>query len=326
MRTLYTLDFSNFTYKYKAVLDCTIDINGVNVNTSVLKGICNSVERIPYNDIAIVLDGTPRMSKGINSSYKGTRYHEESSTVYVPKLEVLDVMTQLGKVYGKNVSVICSPNQETDQVISSIVHYIVKDTPRCPDFVSRLNTFSLSDDPVLSYIPGSLEPFDLRDFGSVVIGSSDADFIQLLRFDNIYIDSSTTGYKISRETTSKSTSETTPCASILYKALIGDSSDNIPKLDLKGCITVNALIKLLNETVTSDDIISQFYRRVFGINTSTQTSLDKIADYIKETNQVKQFSDNFDITKLHFVSFPRKLKLTNSTNVFDILSKYKITI
>lgn len=326
MGILYLIDFSNWACKYKAILtNCSTNVNGVSINTSVLKGICNSIKNIPYQDIAIVLDGTPAKSLSINSSYKGTRYHESDGIVYVNKVEVLDVMTQLGKVYDKNVSVICAPNHETDQVIASIALSIAGELPKNSGFISKLNEHNLYDDPRLKYINGTLESFDISDFDSVVIGSSDADFIQLLRFKNVYIDSSISGKAIYHEATSKSTSETTPTASILYKALLGDSSDNIPKLDFKNIITGTALVRLLNESVKSYDIVSKFYQRVINNQSSTgNDQLDKVATFINATNQVKKFTDNFYITNLTFSTFPRKIVLNKSTDVFELLSTYKI--
>ena len=148
MKQVYIIDFSNFAYKFKSVYTyAKQNVNGVTIDTSVLVGFIRCLKANLAEDIIIVLDGVPEQSKKVLPSYKGQRMHDDLSlSIGVPKLEVVKFLTKIGSLIGKNIKVVCSPGQETDEVVSSIVHHITGNLPPRATFIDKLNSRELSSD------------------------------------------------------------------------------------------------------------------------------------------------------------------------------------
>ena len=327
MKQLYIIDFSNFAYKFKSVYTyARRDVNGVQVDTSVLVGFIRCLKANLADDIAIVLDGVPTQSNSVLPSYKGQRINDDLSTVIgVPKLEVIKFLTKIGPLIGKNIVVLCSPGQETDEVISSMVHHITGHLPNRHLFISRLNTKPLESDRMLKYLTG--DKYQVSQYvpncEGAIIASTDGDFIQLQRWANVCIDTSSSGKEISNTRTSKSTSQLTPIASIAYKAIYGDVSDNISanKLPWKK----DDVIRLLNEYLKTEDDLNKFKESISNGNfIGLSGQVLKVAKYLNESCK-KQFDINWTVAFLTFRSYPLKIEYPDY-DIKDTIDRYKLKV
>lgn len=324
MKQLYIIDFSNFAYKFKSVYTyAKQSVNGVTIDTSVLVGFIRCLKANLANDILIVLDGVPMQSKSVLPSYKGQRMHDDMATnIGVPKLEVIKFLTGIGPLIGKNVKVLCSPGQETDEVIASIVHHVTGNLPKRAEFISALNTRDIDSDRMLRYLNKdglNLAKYVPEEYQGVIIASTDGDFIQLQRWEGVYIDTSSSGKEISHNRTSKSTSGLTPIASIAYKAIYGDVSDNIPsnKIPWKK----EDVVSKLNAKITTEQELFNFRNACVSGGDCTYPEL---ANYIR-LNCAKQFEVNWDVAFLKFRSYPLEVSYPEY-DIRNTISKYKLKI
>lgn len=326
MNQVYIIDFSNFAYKFKSVYTyARRNVNGVEVDISVLVGFIRALKANLADNIVIVLDGVPTQSNSVLPGYKGQRLHDDiAQFIGVPKVEVIQFLTKVGDLIGKNVEVVCSPGQETDEVISSIVHHVTGHLPARYKFISMLNTKAIESDRMLKYLTKvevETEQY-IPNYDTVVIASTDGDFIQLQRFPGVYIDTTASGKNISSKVTSKSTSGVTPIASIAYKAIYGDVSDNIPanKLPWKK----EDVILWLNKGICVEEELMMFHKACTEGAAMRDIYLQKVADYIKE-NCSKQFEVNWTVAFLTFRSYPQKLKFPNY-DIKTTIDKYKLKV
>lgn len=328
MKPLYIIDFSTFVYRFRSVYTfARVNFNGVDVDTSVLYGFTKALRENPFQDICIVLDGVPSRSKAALPSYKGQRSKDEVPTyLSVPKLEVVQFLTAIGDMIGKHIFVVCSPLQETDEVIGSIVHRIKRKTPPRVGFISKLNTRDIKDDRMLSYLlRGNLHTIqvDLSCYDTAVIASTDGDFIQLQRWPGVSIDSSTSGKQVSSTVTSKSTSGLSPIATIPYKAIYGDVSDNIPPIGLT--LNKTKVLEVLNTFIVDDEVLCTFYKAATtGIIGNLQLQLAQLAKCIY-TTAVEEFKRNWVVAYLEFRSDPLLITF-EGYDIEDTLEKYKIKV
>lgn len=323
--SVYIIDFSNFVYKFKSVYKyAKISINGVDVDTSVLVGFIRCLKANLANNIVIVLDGVPIQSKRVLPTYKGQRSHDEiPSMIGVPKLEVIKFLTRFGELINKNIKVVCSPGQETDEVISSIIHHITGHIPNRADFISKLNSRPLNSDRILKYLDadGVITETYKPNCSSAVIASTDGDFIQLQRWDNIFIDTSSSGKEISNIRKSKSTSEVSPLASIVYKAIYGDVSDNIPAIKMPW--KKEDVINRLNKYIKIEEDLNKFYDSCMQ-DRPFIVGLRDITNYISRFAKF-QFEINWAVAFLTFRSYPIKLYYPNY-DIRDTIKKYKLKV
>jgi len=319
MNPLYIIDFSNWCFKCRAVhSSLSIDVLNSKIHTGVLYGMYSALKKLPYNDICIVLDGTPLTSQKLLPSYKGTRNHDSDDEVWVPKSEVIKFLTAVGPLIGKNVSVVCQPLHETDEVIASLVYQIVGDLPKRSSFITSMNSHPVENDARLRYLISNsflCKAYDPIGYDSVVIASTDADFVQLQRYPNVYIDKSMSGTNISNSHTSKSTEETSPCASIIYKAIYGDSSDNIPPIGVP--MPRQHIMTYLRESVTSIDV-------VFSIRSQVENGTCTLVP----PSCRQQFLTNFGVAFLEFRGLPSQISYTGYTSddALSTLTRYSIRI
>lgn len=314
----YLIDFSTFLYRFKSVYGwARQEVGGVTIDTSSLVGSIRSLKSNIYDNIVIVLDGVPMRSKALMPSYKGTRNKDDTfSNVGISKLETVQFLTKIGPCIGKQVSVVCSPCQETDEVISSLVHHITDNLPPRALFTSRLNQRSFNSDRLLSPLNQGLEISEfIPEKGTAIISTTDGDFIQLQRFDQVYIDESTSGKKITNTWTSKSTAGLNPCATILYKAILGDVGDNIPAaiypLDKR-------IITYLKRFCTQEQV--QFFKDAI-YNGKRPEEFYELYDIVIHGRT--QFLINWDVAFLRFVSYPFQLEYPDY-RISDTITKYNL--
>lgn len=327
MKPLYLIDFSNFAYKFRSVYKfARVNVNGVVVDTSILYGFTKAIRENPFSDICIVLDGVPSRSKEALPSYKGQRMHDdESNHISTPKLENIQFLTQLGKVFNKNVFVVCSPLQETDEVIGSIVHRICHKTPARASFISRLNTRDIKDDRMLRYLntPSlQLSQHSFEEYDSAVIASTDGDFLQLQRWDGVSIDTTTSGKSIASDVTSKSTAGLSHIATIPYKAIYGDMSDNIPTNNLS--LSRNEVLKTLNLIKTDEQLIDFYNSCTSGRQAELPLPLKVLAKTIYH-ECLSGFKRNWVVAYLEYRSDPFIITFLDY-NIKDTATKYKIKL
>lgn len=317
-------------YKFKAFSNPhSVEVEGVRINTSALEGFVYSLRAIPFDDIMVVLDGLPQHSNTILPNYKGTRNHESDEGLSVSKLEVAQFLTRAGERVGKTVTVVCSPLQETDQVISSVVHYVCKRLPQRWRFMHTLNTKPIEDDPMLRrYAPVTLSPLNteyLDQFDSVVIASTDADFVQLLRFGNVYIDTSTSGTKICAERVTDSTAQMSPVASVVYKCIFGDSSDNVPSIPMVDTKRAKSVIS----DISDERQMMDFFEIMDNGRTSGESSLSpsqsRLALEIYASPYRSMFRVNRDVTFCIFWSLPSVLSYPDY-DIEKTINKYRLRV
>ena len=233
MKPLYIIDYSNWQYKFSSVYNVNRNISGVQVPVGIPLGFIRSLKSLVYTDILIALDGVPRMFSTWLPQYKGQRVKEPHEGVGFPRAEMIKMLTVLGKMIGKNIQVVCAPGQEADQVISSICYLVkYKESPKwrkSTAFNSLL--FPIKDDYMLSrYAEDStMELINVDEFDSVVIGTTDSDMHQLKALGEVYLDSSTSGKGLTfYDSTPAAVCHLPPHCIGAYKAIVGDTSDNIP--------------------------------------------------------------------------------------------------
>lgn len=320
MKSLYVIDNSNWCYKFKSVHKYAKKIiSGVSVDISVLVGYLRSFKQMMQSDIMIVLDGIPKMSLELLPSYKGQRLKEHDDECGVPKHELIQFLTQIGTIYNKNISVVCSPGQEADQVISSIVHVITNNLPKKYKLISSLNRIPLSEDPYLSFLKNPvLSEVDLSEYDSVIIATTDSDMRALQRYHNVFIDTSTSGKCINDSLTADAVHYVNPAAICIYKAIYGDISDNVPKYDIS-----TDFIKLIDRSVKSDEDVQKF---ISNVETRTfDCSYGSLLRLLDKIDRFKLFKTNIQVVNLEFYSMPLKVSY-NNYDIKSTIEKYSLRV
>ena len=321
MKPLYLVDFSNFAYKFKAVHTyAKYDIKGVPVDLSVLVGFIRSLKQNMFNDIVIVLDGKPVNSLNLIPAYKGQRNKNSSDTVGVSKLETIKFLTKIGQRINKNVWVCCAPCQEADQAISSIVHLVTNNEPPRAGMINTINSKSIDEDPWLCKLNNGLqvEDFKWKDYNTVVVGTTDSDMKALSIFDNVFIDTSTSGKAIKSEDTAKAVMGVNAYAIPIYKSIYGDVSDNVPGYNLP-----KELISILDDTITSREEQNSFIQHVERQTLSN--SQWKVFHKILEIDGGVKFKTNLEVVQLRYYSNPIILSYSDY-DINTTINKYMLKL
>lgn len=321
MKPIYLIDNSNFCYKFKDVHKYAhVEVNGVSVSTSVLTGYIRSLKSNIFDNIVIVLDGVPTKSLELLPSYKGQRMHDDPKGLAIPKLEVIQFLSACGPLLHKNVQVVCSPGQEADQVISSIVHLVTGNLPQRYKFISAMNSRELSSDRMLAYLDNGVSraEFQTGDYDEVVIGSTDADMAQLQRFPNVFVDLSTSGKKVSMSLSADSVSQVRPELIPLYKSIYGDASDNVPALPLE--VRKQDVLSYMDKMFKSFSDVQEF---VQSIQSGTTSRFSQLYSYILPFK--REFIRNFYITCLEFCSIPSVITFP-SYDIAQTIEKYRLRV
>ena len=303
------------------------EINGVTIDTSVLFGFIRSLRSNFYDNIFICLDGTPQRHLDILPSYKGQRQMEPNEATKVASSEIIMFLSKLGPLIGKQIHVVASPNQEADQVMSSLALLSVGKAPSNHKFFTKLchNGFiTLKTDPSFDRLDNGdlnleIVPFD---FESSVISSTDSDMYQLLHFPGIHIDSSTNGRKIVSKTP-KAVKFLSPGCIPAYKMIVGDVSDNVPKIDIP--ISDKGLIELIKKYLYNPETIDLFVQEMRTGMLSDISPLRSIQKYILDHNLLQALIVNREITTLNYYSTPLKLTYPNY-DIQETIQKYRLKV
>lgn len=281
----------------------------------------------PFTNINICLDGYPELSLIYLPSYKGQRLKEPNEGLVFPKRELIKFLTKYGELIGKNIKVVASAGQEADQVIASQAFQICKKMNPMHLKMQNMMRKSLKTDVILNrFITEDYKEreVDLKGYDTVVLGTTDSDMYQLLSIDNVILDNSTSGKSFNMgEYTPKAVDGVLPQAISAYKALIGDTSDNVPSIDLK--MKKEELKKLINKNFLEYGSMRQFITDAMaGVKQKTK-ELQDLAEYLIKTNQLTQLSINNKVTELCFVSTPYEIYYDNYS-IEDTIKKYNLKI
>ena len=327
MNALYLVDYSNWVYRYVSTYRTIRRIGGVVYDVSTVYGFIRSLKSNPFTNINICLDGYPELSLTYLPSYKGQRLKEPNEGLVFPKRELIKFLTKYGELIGKNIKVVASAGQEADQVIASQAFQICKKMNPMHLKMQNMMRKSLKTDVILNrFITEDYKErgVDLKGYDTVVLGTTDSDMYQLLSIDNVILDNSTSGKSFNMgEYTPKAVDGVLPQAISAYKALIGDTSDNVPSIDLK--MKKEELKKLINKNFLEYGSMRQFITDAMaGVKQKTK-ELQDLAEYLIKTNQLTQLSINNKVTELCFVSTPYEIYYDNYS-IEDTIKKYNLKI
>lgn len=327
MNALYLVDYSNWVYRYVSTYRTTRRIGGVVYDVSTVYGFIRSLKSNPFTNINICLDGYPELSLTYLPSYKGQRLKEPNEGLVFPKRELIKFLTKYGELIGKNIKVVASAGQEADQVIASQAFQICKKMNPMHLKMQNMMRKSLKTDVILNrFITEDYKEREvvLKGYDTVVLGTTDSDMYQLLSIDNVILDNSTSGKSFNMgEYTPKAVDGVLPQAISAYKALIGDTSDNVPSIDLK--MKKEELKKLINKNFLEYGSMRQFITDAMaGVKQKTK-ELQDLAEYLIKTNQLTQLSINNKVTELCFVSTPYEIYYDNYS-IEDTIKKYNLKI
>lgn len=327
MNALYLVDYSNWVYRYVSTYRTTRRIGGVVYDVSTVYGFIRSLKSNPFTNINICLDGYPELSLTYLPSYKGQRLKEPNEGLVFPKRELIKFLTKYGELIGKNIKVVASAGQEADQVIASQAFQICKKMNPMHLKMQNMMRKSLKTDVILNrFITEDYKEREvsLKGYDTVVLGTTDSDMYQLLSIGNVILDNSTSGKSFNMgEYTPKAVDGVLPQAISAYKALIGDTSDNVPSIDLK--MKREELKKLINKNFLEYGSMRQFITDAMaGVKQKTK-ELQDLAEYLIKTNQLTQLSINNKVTELCFVSTPYEIYYDNYS-IEDTIKKYNLKI
>lgn len=327
MNALYLVDYSNWVYRYVSTYKITRRIGGVVYDVSTVHGFMRSLKSNPFTNINICLDGYPELSLTYLPSYKGQRLKEPNEGLVFPKRELIKFLTKYGELIGKNIKVVASAGQEADQVIASQAFQICKKMNPLHLKMQNMMRKSLKEDVILKrFISDDYKERDvvLEGYDTVVLGTTDSDMYQLLSIDNVILDNSTSGKSFNMgEYTPKAVDGVLPQAISAYKALIGDTSDNVPSLNLK--MKKDELKKLINKNFLEYGSMRQFITDAMsGVKQKTK-ELQELADYLIKTEQLTQLSINNKVTELCFVSTPYEIYYEDYS-IEDTIKKYNLKV
>ena len=314
-------------YKFKYTFNLGVELDGgAYVDTSVLHGFNIAIKSQRFDDIVIALDGCPIRSLDILPQYKQQREHSKSDKMYVPKKEVLQFLTKLGEVYGKRVRVVASYGQEADQVIASLASIALGKVPHTQrwmaDAVAREHY--VKEDPYLSHNVEDESPLDLdTDYNSVVIGSTDSDMYQLKALGDVFMDSSWSGSKIDYSENTPKAVHNMPANTIaIYKAFLGDTSDNVPAVvpTRRGKTVRDLIVRFLN---TEESFLNFCSCLRLGLQIPSELILLK--RWVLEEGGVDALRRNYSVVKLGFESTPCILSYP-TYSIQDTIDKYRLRV
>lgn len=314
MRTAYVIDFSNFACRFKVSHKrLTCDLYGVQMHTGVLAGMLYALQHNRFTDIFIVLDGTPAMPRVWLPSYKGQRSQEQDDVVFVPLSDCVKFFSAIGDRIGKNIHVLCAPNEEADYVISSFTHLAcgkvsplqvemdaLSKTPNAPQLDSKLLPYS--EDASISV----LEDWN---FDQVVLATTDSDMFQLLDLSgetSVVMDSSTVGSSLvaADNAVTPASVKNVPYSQVAaYKMFFGDSGDNVPRVSIPGLSDseVMDILPLLNTVEKRQKFISYLRNNSLPL---LDSRLQSVSAKIISADKVHELERNAKVTGLAFSSVP----------------------
>ena len=183
---------------------------------------------------------------------------------------------------------------------------------------------AVKEDPYLAHYIEDECPLDLdTDYNSVVIGSTDSDMAQLKALGDVFMDSSWSGSKIDySDNTPKAVHNMPPATIAVYKAFLGDTSDNVPAVvpTRRGKVIRELIIKYFQDEESFLNFCSAIR---LGLN--VPAGLICLKKWVMETGGVEALRRNYAVTKLRFESTPLEISYPNY-DVKSTIEKYKLRI
>lgn len=302
-------------YRYASAMNLSVKINGVPVSTGVLYGVIKYVKSIQHPTV-FCMEGYPALFKSYYPQYKGNRSKEKDEEVQVPVFDIIACAQAIAEARGLYCKFVYSPNQEADQVIASLTK---------ATFNRRLTLFGPAKPESDFYWKRykKLVPVKFEfppDIDSVLIKTTDSDMYQLIQ----------PGVKIAKELSDNEGGTETPKAVKgiayetipVYKAMVGDVSDNIPNL-VKD-FPQKRLFKILDDVITDRVELDHFI-------TATQVKekyqgAEDLQRYLLSEGKLAQLKLNRKITTLDFYSMPWELRVPEEVDALSVIEKYKIKI
>lgn len=327
MKPLYLCDYSNMVYRFISVYHVMRDIGGIEYNVSVPFGFIRSLKSNPFKDIHICLDGYPEVSTSILPSYKGQRLKEPSEGLLFPKKELIKFLTKIGERIGKNIKVVCSAGQEADQVIASQAYQVCGGVTALKARIANFSRKEPASDFILQrFLTNDYQysDIDLSEYDSVVVGTTDSDMYQLLSLENVMIDTSTSGKNFNfGEYTPKAVSGIVPSAIAVYKSFVGDTSDNVPPVELH--IRKDKLVDVINRHLHTTDLFDKFIISVTRNEKFDDKGLQEVANALIKYNSIEKLKLNSRVVRLGFISTPYQIQFEDY-DLDETIAKYKLKL
>lgn len=331
-QSLYLIDYSNWasrltsTYKWSKS-----DIDGVVYNTSIMAGFADTFRSIPYTDIVIAIGGTPKRRQSLLPAYIAKRHHlNKGITTFPDMLSTLQFIVACGKQFDKNIRIVAVPNQESDEVISSIVHAFTHKLPTNATFIDSVVNKDFTTDPAFDYLTdfatGSAQHL-AHNYDELIIASSDPDLAQLCRYPNIRVDMSTNCSKLRNAMTLTSLHGVLPLSSILFRALYAYTGEDTWETILPHrVIPKDDVVTLINKHVLNDDDLITFYNAcTHRIPYTMPNPLERIAFFIHDTRRA-YFTRNFNMVYQTWQCHPVFIDLKNIPDVDAIATKWGVRV
>ena len=105
--------------------------------------------------------------------------------------------------------------------------------------------------------------------------------------------------------------------------MVGDTSDNVPGLDLK--MKKEDIISLINDNFLEYGSMRQFIINAMTNVKQKNSRLQALSDYIVKTNQLNQLSVNNKVTELCFVSTPYQIYY-DDYSIEETIKKYNLKV
>lgn len=183
---------------------------------------------------------------------------------------------------------------------------------------------SVKEDPYLSHNVEDESPLDLdTDYNSVVIGSTDSDMYQLKALGDVFMDSSWSGSKIDYSENTPKAVHNMPANTIaIYKAFLGDTSDNVPAVvpTRRGKTVRDLIVRFLN---TEESFLNFCSCLRLGLQIPSELILLK--RWVLEEGGVDALRRNYSVVKLGFESTPCILSYP-TYSIQDTIDKYRLRV
>lgn len=313
-RVLHLVDFQNTVYRYASSMNLTVEVAGVKISTSVLYGLLKYIKSI-HNPTIFCLEGYPKLFKYYDPLYKGNRSKEKEDGVNVPVSDIIKICCFYASLRGIDIKFAYSPNQEADQVISSLQKAV---------FNRRLQIFQPENPSNDFYWKryASLKPvkMEIPEVDRILIKTTDSDMYQLMdertRIANQLSDN------VGVDKTPKAVNFLPPETIPVYKAFVGDKSDNIPSV-VKDFST-KRFFSIISDVLTDKTDLEKFI--LLTRDRKKYKGAEDLQNHILEQNSLNRLSVNHKMTTLGFYSMPWSLVPKNYDSVVSLVEKYKIKL
>lgn len=315
MKQLHLIDFQNMMYRYSNAMHLSVVYNGVTINTSALYGLVKYCKSLKAPTI-FCLEGYPKLFKSYYPEYKGTRNSEKEEEVTVPLADVISIASVVAAMQGIYCRFCFSPNQEADQVVASLSKAV---------FNKRLQLFQ-SEEPSSDFYWKRLSKLeyhklDLPDgITDVLIKTTDSDMYQLID-EQVSLTNNLADNEGTRKTP-KAVHHIAHYSIPVYKAFVGDVSDNVPNLVKE--FPKDRFLKIIEDIITDTKELDEFITKTrVGV---PYPGAEDLQNYLQKHKTFKQLVINRNITTLTFYSMPWSVTPPDSYDLPSVLKKYKVRL